>query len=295
MIQNIINDKTGRKDSLSRHYAVEHGYAQQILASPKGSQERMRLFADGYDTISRIIDEYSPGAGETHYTDVVLSIITQRVKPGSRILDVGCASGNLVAELVVNGYEARGIDVSADLIEVARSKLRRLGRGQVEQADILAYSAERGYDCLVMDNVIEHIHPDSTTDVLDKCYSLLRPGGIIVILTPHRFSGPHDVSKYFLPIGAKADGFHLKEFSFTELSDYLKAAGFRQPLGFPFHPRIFRCLKVTPQCSRWAGRKAVLAEALFRHRILASTMRINHTLSRAMVALLFPCVCVAEK
>jgi 2-polyprenyl-3-methyl-5-hydroxy-6-metoxy-1,4-benzoquinol methylase len=128
VIQKTKHDTTRRKESIERHYAVERGYAQQILASPKGSQERMRLFAEGYDAITHIINEYSPGGGETHYTDVVVAIIKQRLKPGSRVLDVGCASGNLVSELVVNGYEAHGIDVSGHLIAMAQSKVSTLGK-----------------------------------------------------------------------------------------------------------------------------------------------------------------------
>ena len=92
MSTHTLTDKSGMAASLQRHYTVEHAYAQQILwLSPKEYQERMRLFADGYDTISRIIGEYNPGGGETHYTDVVLSIIKHHLKPGACILDVGCA------------------------------------------------------------------------------------------------------------------------------------------------------------------------------------------------------------
>jgi hypothetical protein len=49
------------------------------------------------------------------------------------------------------------------------------------------------------------------------------PGGRYVCVTPNRLNGPHDISKYFDRVPA---GFHLKEYTVTELARLMRATGF---------------------------------------------------------------------
>lgn len=62
--------------------------------------------------------------------------------------------------------------------------------------------------------LMEHLHPDDAVVQLQNIYQALKPGGIYICITPNRLSGPHDISKYFDEI---ATGFHLKEYTVTEL------------------------------------------------------------------------------
>jgi hypothetical protein len=65
----------------------------------------------------------------------------------------------------------------------------------------------------------------------------LKPGGKYLCLTPNRLSGPHDVSRGF---DAVATGFHLKEYTFSELASLLEESGFERitPL-FGFRGRFW--------------------------------------------------------
>jgi len=285
-----------QEEWMEHQYRVESTYAQQILASPKDSKARAQLFRQGYDEITRIFGKYNPGGGETSYADLVAKLIRRRLQKGARIFDLGCAGGSLLHELATLGYEIEGIDVSADLIQKARERLGPLSRSQsVTHCDIMSYCPQKLHDCVVMDNVIEHFHPDTIDDILGKCHAMLKERGYIIILTPHRFSGPHDISRYFIPLGSKAKGFHLKEFSFGDLHGHLKNAGFRTVLGFPFHPRLLRRFNLVPDCSEWAREKTLYLESLFDDTTLSSLLTLNTTVSRILVALLFPAVCVARK
>jgi hypothetical protein len=53
----------------------------------------------------------------------------------------------------------------------------------------------------------------------------LKPGGRYLVVTPNRLSGPHDISRAFDDV---ARGFHLKEYTYGELSRALRQAGFRR-------------------------------------------------------------------
>jgi len=117
----------------------------------------------------------------------------------------------------------------------------------------------------------------------------------LVVLTPHSFSGPHDVSKHFLPFGAKAEGFHLKEFSFTDMDEFLRRAGFQDVLGFPFHPRLLGKYHLTPKPSEWAARKSMMLEKIAKRGPLPKLLRLGRTSARIVTALAFPAVAVGAK
>lgn len=53
------------------------------------------------------------------YVDQIL----ERVKPGSRVLDIGCGTGVLSLALVDAGYQTTGVDISAEMLEHLRAKL----------------------------------------------------------------------------------------------------------------------------------------------------------------------------
>jgi len=55
---------------------------------------------------------------------------------------------------------------------------------------------------------------------------VLAPGGAYVFRTPHRFTGPHDISRYFTT--GEPEGFHLKEWTFGELGSVLRRIGYRR-------------------------------------------------------------------
>jgi SAM-dependent methyltransferase len=84
---------------------------------------------------------------------------------------------------------------------------------------------ENSVDVAYSHQLMEHLHPDDALEQLQNIYQALKPGGIYICITPNRLSGPHDVSRYFDEV---ATGFHLKEYTVTELNDLFHAVGFSQ-------------------------------------------------------------------
>jgi SAM-dependent methyltransferase len=71
--------------------------------------------------------------------------------------------------------------------------------------------------------LMEHLHPDDALEQVKSIFAVLVPGGKYICITPNRLNGPHDISKYFDQV---ATGFHLKEYTLTELVPLFKSAGF---------------------------------------------------------------------
>jgi SAM-dependent methyltransferase len=82
---------------------------------------------------------------------------------------------------------------------------------------------ENSINVAYSDQLMEHLHPDDAHQQLQNIYKALSPDGIYICITPNRLHGPHDVSKYFDNI---ATGFHIKEYTVTELCDLFRRVGF---------------------------------------------------------------------
>lgn len=78
---------------------------------------------------------------------------------------------------------------------------------------------DESVDVVFSDQLIEHLHSEDTKYHFQLVNRILKQNGLYVFRTPHEFSGPHDVSKYF---SDKAEGFHLKEWTYGELVSLLK-------------------------------------------------------------------------
>ena len=86
-------------------------------------------------------------------------------------------------------------------------------------------------DVAFSDQLIEHLHPEDTKHHFKTVHRLLKPGGVYTFRTPHRLTGPHDVSRYF---SDQPECFHLKEWSYGELAGLLKRLGYRSVAAYWF-------------------------------------------------------------
>jgi len=105
------------------------------------------------------------------------------LKKGAIVLDCGAAFGALMDVAAESGLEPYGIELVA---EAASEIARRFGpervfSGPFERASFAGLGG-RAFDCVFMCDFIEHLREPST--VLQKAWSLLKPGGCLAITTP---------------------------------------------------------------------------------------------------------------
>src|SRR6202030_4344737 len=91
---------------------------------------------------------------------------------GERILDLGCGTGALTAELARSGAELTGVDGSPEMIAEARKKYPQL-RFEVSDARALPFRAE--FDA-VFSNAALHWIPEAES-VVQGIARALKPGG----------------------------------------------------------------------------------------------------------------------
>ena len=101
-----------------------------------------------------------------------------RYAPAGRLLDVGCGHGLLLDEARRRGYEVEGLELSASAAAYARDVLGL----EVHERPLDEHQTEHGYAVIVMADVIEHLESPATA--IRRCRDLLRPGGVLCVVTP---------------------------------------------------------------------------------------------------------------
>ncbi len=105
-------------------------------------------------------------------------ICRKHLQPGGRILEIGCATGDVLAELAGDYPVVHGIELSAEACGVARGRGLDVFCGTLEE-----YETDQQYDVVFMSHVIEHVlDPVESVRIIER---LLAPGGVLYLETPN--------------------------------------------------------------------------------------------------------------
>lgn len=169
------------------------------------------------------------------------------LKPGQRVLDVACGTGNLAIPAAKLGAKVTGVDIATNLIEQARARAK--AEGVAEHADFVEGDAEdlqfpdASFDVVMtMYGAMFAPRPERTAaELLRVC----RPGGFIAMAnwTPEGFVGQMFAlgSKHVPPPpGVPTPSLWGKEdIARQRFTDAAKAIGSdATKLSFEFHKRI---------------------------------------------------------
>lgn len=107
-----------------------------------------------------------------------------RLRPGERLLDIGCGWGGLVIYAAQQyGVQATGITLSQPQVDLARVRIREAGlenRCRVELMDYREVPEERRVDKLVSVGMFEHVGEAKLRLYFEKAMRLLRPAGLFL-------------------------------------------------------------------------------------------------------------------
>ncbi|WP_136420410.1 cyclopropane-fatty-acyl-phospholipid synthase family protein [Herbaspirillum sp. ST 5-3] len=107
-----------------------------------------------------------------------------RLKPGERLLDVGCGWGALICWAAKHyGVSAHGITLSRQQYEYAQQKIRALGledRVSVEMRDYRDLPSEPLYDKVSSVGMFEHVGLRNLPTYFRVVHRVLKPGGLFL-------------------------------------------------------------------------------------------------------------------
>jgi SAM-dependent methyltransferase len=102
-----------------------------------------------------------------------------RARPGARLLEVGCGSGDLLAGARDHGWAVEGVDFDPAAVAVARRRGLAVREGDLASCRFPGGS----FDAVAAVHLVEHV-PDPRA-FLAEAARVLAPGGRLVLVTPN--------------------------------------------------------------------------------------------------------------
>lgn len=191
----------------------------------------------------------------------------------AHILDLGCGNGCYLYHFKQYGYTSLiGIDASAEQVALAH----QIGLHEVRQQTIDSFLASyrQPTDLVLLMDVLEHLTLSETLALLDAVYTLLKPGGRVLIHVPNA----EGIFGMRIRYG---DLTHEQCFTPTSIRQLLKTLGFSQLQCYEDKPVIFGPVSLLRRAI-WAVttlpyRLMLLAETATRGAILSQNMLVVAT------------------
>lgn len=154
----------------------------------------------------------------TYFTKVADFIVSHLKDKKAKILDVGCASGDLLAVLKSKGYSnLSGIEPSLACVKSAR----KLYGVEVTVDNVYDFRTSERFDLIILSAVLEHLL--DLRKAIEKIKSLLKDDGLLFIEVP-------DVERFDSHIPAPFQQFnaeHLNFFSRNSIKNLLASFGIK--------------------------------------------------------------------
>lgn len=213
------------EERLRVHYVVERELADRLRHASR--EERSRLYGEVYDELFRHVPDHPQLTKQldraTRAAEVArqAELLAPFLSAETRFLELGAGDCALSLALASRVRHVWALDVSQEIFPTTvppRNFEFVLSDGQ--SVPLPSGSVDLAYS----NQLMEHLHPDDAVAQLEAIAEALAPGGRYVCVTPHGFTGPHDISKFF---DLTPTGFHLKEYTVGELRHLMCSAGFR--------------------------------------------------------------------
>lgn len=186
-----------------------------------------------------ILSEYTGGNISMIYRDRAQRVLQENIPKNASILDAGCAFGDLLALLDLDGFATYGIDISEYALKRAKKKTKaKLVLGNLNKT--LPYKSNF-FDAIFALDIIEHL--ESPYKFLLELHRVLKKEGILFVQTPNINSifEKFAKDKWF----AYSDETHLHLFNRKSLQFLLQKSSFsilyNQTISAPF-PLFLRTL-----------------------------------------------------
>lgn len=165
----IRHSKGRDAEAIHHHYDVSNTFYEWVLGPS------MTYTCACYPRPDATLDE----AQENKYRLVFEKL---RLKPGDRLLDVGCGWGGMVRYAARRGVKATGVTLSAEQTSWAQRAIAAEGLGDLAEVRYGDYRdvTDTGFDAVSSIGLLEHIGVRNYAAYFTFLRSRLRPGGLLL-------------------------------------------------------------------------------------------------------------------
>jgi SAM-dependent methyltransferase len=139
---------------------------------------------DTFDEAPELYDRVRPGYPEEAFEDLTA---LARLRPGSRVLELGCGTGQATVPLATRGFEVVAIELGAGLADVARRNLAAFPAVDIVNAAFEEWPLPSApFDAVVAATSFHWLDPEVR---LAKVADALRAGGALAVIATHHVAG----------------------------------------------------------------------------------------------------------
>jgi cyclopropane-fatty-acyl-phospholipid synthase len=165
------HSKDENRDAIQFHYDVSNEFYKLWL-------DRAMVYSCGY------FEEPDTGLDEAQQAKLEHICRKLLLRPGERLLDIGCGWGALVIYAAQNfGVYAHGVTLSEQQLSVARQRIAEAGledRVTVELKDYRDLREEAAYDKVASVGMFEHVGLKNLPLYFSSVHRLLKPDGLFL-------------------------------------------------------------------------------------------------------------------
>ena len=170
-----------------------------------------------YDTIAKKYDElYFEDFSDKKFIDEFLSLLPENTK----ILDIGCGSGQFTKYFSEKGFTTIGIDVSEEMLKIARKKVLNCEFKFMDMRELEFNNEE--FDGLFVFYSLYHLSKKDVPLALKEFNRVLKPNGIIMLALQEG----KDEKVIVEPLD-KSKKIFVDHFETEEINNLLKKNGFQ--------------------------------------------------------------------
>jgi len=129
---------------------------------------RSKVLAPHFDALAEGWEGYRARNAYYHLNENLL--FRTYVRPGAAVLELGCATGELLAS--VNPAYGVGIDLSPRMVEIARRQHPHL---TFLETDAIFFDTDKRFDYIIINNLLEYL--EDIQGLFRTCRHLLKPRG----------------------------------------------------------------------------------------------------------------------
>jgi len=139
----------------------------------------------------------------------VLEIYNKEIKKKAKILDIGCGPGIIIEELLSKNAEIYGIDISKEMINLAKKKFPNVNFS-VGDAENIKFP-NNTFDVVISMGLIEYLKND--IKAITESIRVLKKDGILILTVPNQKSIHRIISRFGKRLLNKKTKLDHKEYS----------------------------------------------------------------------------------
>jgi cyclopropane-fatty-acyl-phospholipid synthase len=151
------------------------------------------------------------------------------LRPGERLLDIGCGWGGLLVYAARQGLDATGITLSSAQADYARAWIEREGlsaHARVEICDYRDIRAAQPFDKIASIEMFGHVGRDHAPDYFASAFRVLKPGGLFLLqdFVPRQYRRFNSLQRALMPYVNFSQRYFLPDVELTPLGELFEVA-----------------------------------------------------------------------